>query len=682
MRRHPIVRLVALAALLPLVAGCGDDDDCCRVGGGAWDVVASPPRFVVPSAALPPEVEPLASNANVDIQLHDGRLFMAWRSAPSHFASAATRMYVVSSPDLGRSWDFEHEIRIGSDMREPRLLSFAGRLQLFFFEAGTDRNAFEPRRIWRSERRGARDWGALDLFRDAPVVPWDLKVRDGAAWLTTYTGEHYAAGVADPDEAVLTVSFESSGDGDRFAPVGGRDVVYTGGVSEAAFEFDRDGNLWAVTRNEDGDASGFGSHVCFAPAADLSAWDCPAQSDPERYDSPEMFRHEDEIYLVARRDVGGPFDQAAPDLPFVDRKFANWIAYSTRPKRTALYRIDREARRVVHLFDLPGAGDTAFAAVQQTGPHTFLVANYTAPLDEPDASWIDAQNNPRGTQLYLLTLEFVERGSVDLPTPTATATATPTVAPTPPPLDARVELAPVFAAPGVALDVTWPDLPGLTGSIDFGDGADGDASVSRHDYDGSAAIYAVAATARVGAAVEFQQGAVARAHLRAVAPLRRFQLLEPADPLVQGVIRNIIPAFHFALVDDALAVVADPGGRGAFRFDDVVVAPAATAAAGAFAGGPLDIDAELTAPGGGPSGSFVGLREVEFSGTVADGRIAPLVGMRARIVVADVAAVLRSLGGLDETAALELLAGIFDFDPALPPETAPFVGQFRVDAVP
>ena len=31
----------------------------------------------------------------------------------------------------------------------------------------------------------------------------------------------------------------------------------------------------------------------------------PEVCDPERYDSPEMFRHGKEIYMVARGDIGG-----------------------------------------------------------------------------------------------------------------------------------------------------------------------------------------------------------------------------------------------------------------------------------------------------------------------------------------------------------------------------------------
>ena len=45
--------------------------------------------------------------------------------------------------------------------------------------------------------------------------------------------------------------------------------------------------------------------------------------------------------------------------------------------------------------------------IRRTGPHTFLMANYTSPLDEPDISWIEGQTNPRGTQLYFLTITFV-----------------------------------------------------------------------------------------------------------------------------------------------------------------------------------------------------------------------------------------------------------------------------------
>jgi hypothetical protein len=358
-----------------------------------YTVQVSEPRQVVPSAGLPAEVTPQPANNNLDIQRFAGRLFLAWRTAPFHFASAETELLVVSSTDGGETWSFEQRVHLGTDLREPRLLAFGGRLQLLFFEAGTNVAAFEPIRLWRTVRGADGAWGAPEVVVDGYEVPWDVKPRGGAAWMTSYAGEHYGG-----RDAVVRVFFSRSLDGDRWERVGGAPFVYEGGVSEVAFEFDADGSLWCVTRNEDGDASGWGAHVCHAPADDLAAWDCPERADPNRYDSPELFRHGDDLYLVARRDLGGVFGAEGGDL----------VAYSLRPKTTALYRIDRQRRAVEHLRDLPGAGDTAFPAVRRTGPHTFLLANYTSPLDAPDISWLQGQAGP--TQIYLVTLTFVPAG--------------------------------------------------------------------------------------------------------------------------------------------------------------------------------------------------------------------------------------------------------------------------------
>lgn len=360
--------------------------------GLAYEVQLSEPTWVVPSPGLPPQLEVQAANNNVDILFFEERLFMAWRTAPFHFASEDARMFVVSSSDLGQTWEMEADFALGSDVREPRFISLGGVLRLLFFQGGTNMVAFEPVRMWRSTRRGDGNWDDPEVALDAPEVPWDLKVRDGVAWMTSYEGAHYG----EPGQGGILVYFKRSTDGLTWEPVDDAPYVYDGGVSEAAFEFDQEGGLWVVTRNEDGDHTGFGSHLCTAPHHTLSAWDCPAVSAPERYDSPEMFRHGSQIYLIARRDVGGVYGED-DDI----------LAYSLRPKRTALYRVDQESHAIEHLVDLPGVGDTAFPSVRRTGAHSFLVANYTSPLDEPDISWIDAQISERGTQIYLLDLSFV-----------------------------------------------------------------------------------------------------------------------------------------------------------------------------------------------------------------------------------------------------------------------------------
>lgn len=369
-----------------------DDPNHWRVDTSVeYEISVAPVDWVVPSEQLPPAFELYASNNNVDIEFFRGRLYLGWRSAPTHFASTEAKMYVMSSGDMGETWVYEAEVSLDSDVREPRFFPAEGQLHLLFFQGGTNPAAFEPQRMW-TISKDKQEWSAPQIYWDAPIVPWDIKPRNGSLWMTSYAGEHYS-GAENPE---IELYFERSEDGFNWEAAGGTRAVYVGGVSEAAFEFDEEGDLWAVTRNEDGDTSGFGSHVCFAASQSLGEWTCSEPSDPERYDSPELFRHGKELYMVARRDIDGPFGD--------DGSLLN---YSLRPKTTALYRIDRETRQVVHLFDLPGAGDTAFPSIRRMDAHTFLLANYTSPLEDPDRTWIDGQTSEEGTQIYLTQLQFL-----------------------------------------------------------------------------------------------------------------------------------------------------------------------------------------------------------------------------------------------------------------------------------
>jgi hypothetical protein len=372
-----------------------DDPAVWRVPAREYRLRLGEARFVVPSPALPPQVLCQTANNNVDIIFHGGRLFLAWRSAPSHFASALAELWVISSEDDGFNWDFETRIALGTDVREPRFLSIGGELQLIFFEAGTDPLQFEPRALRRCFRPGAFRWTEPEVWRltgeDRPVVPWDVKVRGNTAWLTGYAGPHYGGG-----EDALDVLFYRSHDGRDWQPVGAQGAVYRGGVSEVAFEFASDGSLHAVGRNEDGDESGFGSQVFWSGADLIGEWNRLSKSDPERYDSPEVFAHGADLYLAARRDVDGPF---GPE--------GDMVGYSLRQKRSALFRLNTRDHSIEHLQDIPGVGDTAFCSVRRVGRDRFLLANYTSPLDAPDISWLEGQTSPRGTSIYLMDVELL-----------------------------------------------------------------------------------------------------------------------------------------------------------------------------------------------------------------------------------------------------------------------------------
>ena len=394
-----VVNLFLLLASLPALAGHSDYTSSDSIRDS---IEVSAPLWIAPSDHLPPGTRILPSNNNVSIALHEGRLFAAWRTAPTHFASKKTRILVAASSDQGQSWTIEKEIERGADIREPFLVSFQGKLILTCFEGGKSPFQFKPNHMMRTIRLSGGNWTELETFGAPGEVPWEIKERNGVLFMTSYLGDHYSAG-----KSSIGVRFSSSSDGIRWYPVNpDRPFIYRGGVSEVGFEFTENGEVWAVTRNEDGDDSGFGSHLIHSTDWGRGEWSIPSISDPNRYDSPRMFRHGNDLYLVARRDIGGPFWKVSKKLPFNTQKWFNLIGYSFRKKRTSLYRIHPDTRKIEWLLDLPSAGDNAFPSIVQKDDHTFWVANYTSPLNKQGFNWIEGQLSPKGTGIYLVEIRF------------------------------------------------------------------------------------------------------------------------------------------------------------------------------------------------------------------------------------------------------------------------------------
>jgi len=120
-----------------------------------------------------------------------------------------------------------------------------------------------------------------------------------------------------------------------------------------------------------------------------------------------MFRHVDQLFLVARRDLDGPYDLGHTWLPFSAQKLLNLGEYSLRAHTTALYWINQQTGEVVWIMDIGGDGDTAFPSIVRIGEHKYLIVNYSSPLNHPDWSWIHGQTSEEGTAIYFVELEFV-----------------------------------------------------------------------------------------------------------------------------------------------------------------------------------------------------------------------------------------------------------------------------------
>ena len=121
-----------------------------------------------------PAAENMASNNNIAGVMHGGRLYLAWRTAPLHFAGHQTRLHIVSSPDMGGSWEWEATIYLGTDLREPMFLSINDTLYFSFFQAGTNPVDFEPLGLYRMENLAVGVWSGPEKYGHEGEVVWEI----------------------------------------------------------------------------------------------------------------------------------------------------------------------------------------------------------------------------------------------------------------------------------------------------------------------------------------------------------------------------------------------------------------------------------------------------------------------------------------------------------------------------
>ena len=377
---------------------------------GRHDIAIVDTRRVIPGPGLPSEAMPQPSNNNLDVVRHsDGRIYLAWRTGPNHFASPETVMYVVSTANE-IDWRFEARFSAATDLREPRFLSLNGTLFLYVARLGNDPMRFEPQGMSFSERRADGTWSALTAFHSPGFIGWRTRIERGTPYMMAYLGgEHiYLA-----DGIPLEVHMLTTTDGRSWHGVNSAmPIVSRGGGSESDFTIGDDGTLFSVIRNEAGDDTGWGSKVCRASASDITQWTC--RYDPRKYDSPYMFWYDGEAYLIGRRNVTatGNFDLMTRTLSRTSQAVRYLLDYSSRPKRCAVWRYDQASDRIVFITDLPSRGDTCFpAVVRGDRDGDFAVYNYSSDIDGPDVGWHTGQQG--NTFIYRTLLRFTARDARD-----------------------------------------------------------------------------------------------------------------------------------------------------------------------------------------------------------------------------------------------------------------------------
>ncbi len=368
---------------------------------GGHPVYVSDTRRIVPSEGLPSELTLQAANNNLDVVRHGGRVYLAWRSAPNHFASTKTVMHVASSDDE-QHWRTETTYALGRDLREPRFLSLNGKLLLYVSRLGQSEWSFEPQGISVGELQPNGSWSALEAVGPAGAIAWRAKPFEGEGLLVAYRGGEHLYSF---DGGSMTVELWRTSDGRHFRPFSkSGSVVSQGGGSETDFTLGTDGSLFAVIRNEEGDSSGWGSKLCRAQAGALDRWTC--HTDPKKYDSPLVFSHDGEVYVVGRRNVtsDGAYDLGRGSGML--RTARNELAYITSAKRCALWRWVAAENRLAYVLDLPSRGDTCFpSAISGATPNQVVLYDYSSDIAGPDLPWSAGQRRPTYVYRHVLTFE-------------------------------------------------------------------------------------------------------------------------------------------------------------------------------------------------------------------------------------------------------------------------------------
>ncbi len=351
------------------------------------DVWVGPPRAVVPGPAEVGAGRADRANNNLNVVDHGGRRYLAWRTAPHHFAHRRARLHVVSSDDGGDSWKYETTIALGRDVREPRFLALGAELFLYFFTLGSTWYRFEPDRVHATVRGAGGTWSSPQPISEPGVVEWRPRILAGTPTMCVYTGADttYSAAPEPTKVEVWTTQ-----DGWSWIPLDpDHPVSHVGGTETDLVE--APGGGWiGVTRLEG--PAGWGSDVVRSASGRPDDWE--TRRYPCKLDSPYVFRAGDDVLLVARRQIafGGRYDLGwrRPEPPA--RTALYHLAYWATRKRTSLWRIDPETLDVRRLVDLPGQGDTCFPAVVGAGSDDrFTVYNYTSPLDGLDRPWFVGQ---------------------------------------------------------------------------------------------------------------------------------------------------------------------------------------------------------------------------------------------------------------------------------------------------
>jgi hypothetical protein len=298
-------------------------------------------------------------NSNTDMIHWRGSFWLVHAASPWHLGSTDCRLRIWRSTDA-KSFEPVAELGMpGEDIRDPKLAAIGGRLFLYALP-NRGRRALPYGTVYSVSDDGV-SWPPFTPIEQPGWLFWRPKTRDGVTWYVPAYWKHHGRS-----------RLFSSQDGIRWSEVS--DIHEGDANDETDFEFLPDGRMLVTARLEGKADSPLGSPdgctlLATAPPP-YQSW-TKARSNVTRLDGPALFAHQGVVLAVARYQPGrrGPLTQLGGVLS---------------RKRTSLFLVEPD--RLVHLSDLPSAGDTSYAGVVVRDG--VLYASYYTSEVSRDYAWL------------------------------------------------------------------------------------------------------------------------------------------------------------------------------------------------------------------------------------------------------------------------------------------------------
>jgi len=365
---------------------------------GAWIVyndIRPPPSYTYNSilqlshwTVVPAGDDPTKQhNSNTDMIFYKGSFWLVHAQTKWHLEDPNGDLVIWKSAN---AVDWEEATRINlpnTDVRDPKFADINGRLFLYFlpnyrFDPGPNTTYFTysdnsyldfpvPQELKVNITHDAGN-GTLIHTLEGGWNFWRPKTNDNVTWYVLASGRKIGEAFSSHDADVsntITVLLESN-DGLSWSEV--TEVYTKWGNGEACIEFLSNGELISTHRVGSMGKSGYalgnpdGCTLIGTSNNSLTTWNFE-QDKQTRLDGSTLFSINGRIFAVGRNHLGPRSDMGNHMVT----------------KRTAFYEVKSD--KLIHLFDLPSNGDTAYTGVAIKDGWIYT-SYYTNPINK-DLPW-------------------------------------------------------------------------------------------------------------------------------------------------------------------------------------------------------------------------------------------------------------------------------------------------------